>query len=134
MTINYLSFRAIAGIQEVFFVILDLIQNPRYIPFLLVLKKKKKVWIPNQVGDDDIGGAAGGVRVEIADDSESWTTIKDFEDDSGCAFEDEKSLVIPAKAGIQEAFLCLHLMAFLPQHNHENNIFKPFLVLLYNLV
>ncbi len=36
-----LSFRAIAGIQEVFFVILCLMLNPRYIPFLLVLKKKK---------------------------------------------------------------------------------------------
>jgi len=31
-----------AGIQEVFFVILDLIHNPRYITFLLVLKKNKK--------------------------------------------------------------------------------------------
>jgi hypothetical protein len=48
-----LSFRAIAGIQEVFVVILDLIQDPRYIPFLLALKKKKGIWIPNQVGDDN---------------------------------------------------------------------------------
>jgi hypothetical protein len=31
-----------AGIQEVFVVILDLIHNPRYIPFLLLLKKKKR--------------------------------------------------------------------------------------------
>jgi hypothetical protein len=41
-----------AGIHEVFFVILYLIHNPRYITFLLVLKKKKRIWILNQVGDD----------------------------------------------------------------------------------
>jgi len=50
-------------------------------------KKVKKAWIPNQVGDDN--------GMVFGDDSYCGSSIKDFEDDSGCAFEDDKSVVVP---------------------------------------
>ena len=49
--------------------------------------KEIKHWIPNQVGDD--------IGVVFGDDSYYGSSIKDFEDDSGCAFEDDRSVVIP---------------------------------------
>jgi len=77
-------------------------------------RKERKHWIPNQVGDD--------IGVVFGDDSYYGSPIKDFEDDRGCAFEDDSSghsrdlfvipatyfchsrelFVIPAKAGIQD--------------------------------
>ncbi len=61
------------------------------------MKKVKKAWIPNQVGDDKLLGSS------IKDfEDDSGCAFEDdsgcacaFEDDSGCAFEDVKSVVIP---------------------------------------
>ncbi len=51
------------------------------------------------------------------------SSIKDFEDDSGCAFGDDSSNVIPAKAGIQDEFFVIpHLM--------RNPRYIPFLLVL----
>ena len=46
--------------------------------------EKKKDWIPNQVGDD----------------SYYWSSIKDFEDDSGCAFEDDSGCAFGDENGM----------------------------------
>jgi len=51
--------------------------------------KKEKEWIPNQVGDDS--------GVVFGDDKVLGSSIEDF--------EDYISVVIPAKAGIQEVFV-----------------------------
>ncbi|HPO29321.1 MAG TPA: hypothetical protein PLD35_04835, partial [Caldisericia bacterium] len=51
----------------------------------------------------------------------SGSSIKDFEDDSGCVFEDDISVVIPAKAGIQEVFLSSNI-------REKNNIDSPLLI------
>jgi len=51
----------------------------------------KKVWIPNQV-EDDIG-------VVFGDEKVLGSSIKDFEDDSGCDFGDDISLVIQSDCG-----------------------------------
>jgi hypothetical protein len=35
----------------------------------------------------------------FGDEKVLGSSIKDFEDDSGCAFEDDKSVVIPSESG-----------------------------------
>ena len=59
----------------------------------------KRVWIPNQVGDDSgvvfgddsciVFGDDNGMV--FGDEKVLGSSIKYFEDDSGCAFEDDKS-------------------------------------------
>ena len=62
-------------------------------------EKERKHWIPNQVGDD-IGVVYGDDNCIVFGDDNGMvfgdekvlgSSIKYFEDDSGCAFEDHKS-------------------------------------------
>jgi len=102
-----LSFQAKAGIQEVF--LSSNIREKNNIDSPLLIsgitenennkEKERKHWIPNQVGDD-IGVVFGDDSCIVFGDDNGMvfgdekvlgSSIKYFEDDSGCAFEDDKS-------------------------------------------
>ena len=71
--------------------------------------QKKEVWIPNQVGDDRYIKSSWGyiyvfwfVRIFffiILIKNWPGSSIKDFEDDSGCAFEDDSGCAFEDDSG-----------------------------------
>ena len=81
--------------NDISVVIPHLMRNPESISFQI---EKKKDWIPNQVGDDSgvvfgddsciVFGDDNGMV--FGDEKVLGSSIKYFEDDSGCSFEDDR--------------------------------------------